>query len=215
MTTASPLLLSAFASVFVAEIAGDKTFYSVGAVATRYPWRSVLAGLAPAFAVKMLAAVLLGDLLGRLPSRPVAVVTAATFFVAALLLWREGEEAPRVARATRRDDGAWAAFSTIAFTEWGDPGQLTAAALAASSGAPLVVWIGAVGAMLAKAALALTVGVGLRRYVSARVLRLAACAVCVTMGAASAVQSVITRPPKSVRPAAPAGSPRAPVRVPS
>src|SRR4051812_33091893 len=157
--TVVPLLLSAFTTVFVAELAGDKTFYSVGALATRYHWRVVLLGLTPAFALKMLAAVLLGRVIGTLPPRVVTVVSVATFVLAAVVLWRERDEPAPTREPATTARGVWAAFAMIFFTEWGDPGQLAAAALVARYGAPAVVWLAACAAMLAKSLLALTLGI--------------------------------------------------------
>ncbi len=204
----SSLLIGAFLSVLVAEIAGDKTFFFVSAAGTRYRWRNVLLGLAPAFALKMLAAVLLGGVIAGLPRQVTAIVSAAAFYYAALLLWKERGESADVQPRPRAAGGTWAAFSTVAFSEWGDPGQLAAAALAVRYGSPFVVWCGAMGAMLAKAVVALTLGASLRRHVSARVLRSAACAICLTLGTASAIQTLprasAERLPETGRPEAPA-----------
>ena len=59
--------------------------------------------------------------------------------------------------------------AAIFFSEWGDVGQITAATMAARFGAPLLVWAGAVAAMVTKRALAASVGAGVRQRIIARI----------------------------------------------
>lgn len=187
---ATALLVSAFASVFIAELAGDKTLYSVGALATRYQWWVVLFGIVPAVALKMLAAVSLGSVIGSLPPRVVAIVSIGTFVLAAVLLSRDEREHQPSQQAGIRTfgRGVWAGFAMIFFTEWGDPGQLATAALVARYGHPAIVWIGACSAMLVKSAVAFTVGIGLRRFAKPRVMRAAALAVCVLLAITTGIE---------------------------
>ena len=72
-------------------------------------------------------------------------------------------------------------FAAIFFSEWGDVGQITAAAMsvkyvwsaqtAATAVWPtaIVVWLGAVAAMVTKGALAAFLGAGVRRSIAERV----------------------------------------------
>jgi putative Ca2+/H+ antiporter (TMEM165/GDT1 family) len=82
------------------------------------------------------------------------------------------------------------AFAAIAFTEWADPGQLTAALLAAHFRAPFLVWIGATGALVTKAAVALAFGLTARRYLQAAWLRFAGASFCIINAAMSSVMAV-------------------------
>jgi putative Ca2+/H+ antiporter (TMEM165/GDT1 family) len=103
------------------------------------------------------------------------------------MLWRGGERTPqREVRAAR--GGAWAAFAMIFFTEWGDPGQLAAAALVAQYGQPVAVWVGGCSAMLAKGAVALTFGIWVRRFVKPRVMHAAALVVCVVLAITTTIE---------------------------
>jgi len=171
--------------VLVTEMVGDKTLYTVSALASRYRAPAIFAGLAPAFMGKMLAAVLLGGLIARLPEALLTAVTAVSFVVAAAAIWRSR---PELEPALRLGDGRWTrgaalAFTSTFFTEWGDVGMVTAATLAARFHAPAVVWLAATAALLTKGALALLLGVGLRRYLPRHVLRYAAVGVCILMAA--------------------------------
>lgn len=193
------LFVMAYMAVLVAELVGDRLIYSVGALAGRYGPRAVMCGLLPALALKSLAAVLLGHAVARLPHTLVAASSAAAFFVAAVAIWRESATvpatagsswAPSVAPVVARR-GMLAAFTTVFFAEWADPGQLAAAALTARYGSPALIWLAAVSAMATKACLALTLGVALRRYVPLGALRVGAVALNVALGI-TAVASVAT-----------------------
>jgi putative Ca2+/H+ antiporter (TMEM165/GDT1 family) len=178
------LLLTAYVTVLVAEMVGDKTLYTLGTLATRFRLLPILAGAAAAFMLKMLAAVLLGRLLATLPGEVVAAVSAITFFAMAVGLWLK-KPSPEPAEGlppTRWSRAALISFAAIFFPEWGDAGQLAAAMLVAQHRAPVVIWVGATLAMTTKACLAVTLGIGLRRYVPHRVVRIVTVLLCITMG---------------------------------
>src|SRR5262245_22740854 len=156
------IFLATYAAVFVAEIVGDKLLYTTGVLATRYRSGSIVAGMAAAFMCKMAVAVAVGEAISRLPKVLVAVVTAASFIGVAYTLWRKPDVRAPKAKDSTVMRGAAVAFAAIFFSEWGDVGMITAAAMAAKflTGASaklsigVVVWLGAVSAMVTKGALA-------------------------------------------------------------
>ena len=83
-------------------------------------------------------------------------------------------------------------FAAIFFSEWGDVGQITAATLAAKYRMPLVVWVGAVSAMVTKGTLAAFLGAGIRRWirdrVSPKVVRYVAVGLLLVLGCLSVVE---------------------------
>jgi putative Ca2+/H+ antiporter (TMEM165/GDT1 family) len=83
--------------------------------------------------------------------------------------------------------GAGAAFGAVFFTEWGDPGQIAAASLAARYQDTWLVWSAATLAMLTKGLLAVTLGVGLRRFLPRHVLRVGAASLCVVLSLIAAI----------------------------
>jgi putative Ca2+/H+ antiporter (TMEM165/GDT1 family) len=183
------VLLAAYGLVFVTEMVGDKTLYVISALATRYRLAAVLTGVVAAFALKMLAAVLLGQFLAGLPREVLVGVSVATFSAMAFALWRKrpgetGAEDPIPPPAPRV---ALLAFAAIFFSEWADAGQIAAATLSARYHAPALVWSGATLALCTKGAIAVTLGVGLRRYLPRRLLRGMAVAACLAMAVAAAV----------------------------
>lgn len=180
----------AYTSVLAAELLGDRSLYSITALASRFNPRGVLVGVSAAFAAKTTIAVLLAGLVAGLPRTAIAVVSAAGFLVTAVMLWRDDERAEpaRVAAApTPIARVVPTAFMSIFCMEWGDPGQLATATLAARSQAPGVVWAGATLALVTKGILALTLGLGLRRYVPRTSLRRGAIALCVLLSGLSLV----------------------------
>lgn len=191
------LLGTAFFAVLFAELVGDKLLYGTGALAARFGPTSVLVGAIPALALKSLAAVLLGGLIAQLPPVVVAITTCAAFALTAYTIWRGTDDhredesveasrgAPHVAGGFHLR-GALAGFTAIFFTEWGDPGQLATAALAASSHAPVTVWLGACAAMATKALLALSLGSVLHRHVPQRIIRLAGVSLGIVLAIAAA-----------------------------
>ncbi len=172
------LLIMTYATVFTAELVGDKLLYSIGVLSTRYRTLPMLCGVGLAFMGKMTAAVLLGGFVAHLPPRLVAVVSAATFFTMAFALFFKAPDAGALEhrQTWRWSHAAMVSFAVVFFSEWGDPGQITAAALAARYQAPFVVWLGATLAMITKATLAMAVGDRLRKHAPENILRY--CGVC-------------------------------------
>jgi len=175
--TASAILIAAYLSVLLAEAAGDRSIYTIASLAARFGPLPVLLGVAPAHALKMLVAVLAAGLVSRLSGPSIAAVSCVTWLIAAWAVWRREPRGEESAFARLRQPSL-IAFASIAFTEWGDPGQLTAALIAAQFRAPLLVWRGATAALLTKAAAALLLGIGARRYLNFAWIRFAAAAFC-------------------------------------
>ncbi len=126
------IFLSTFGLIFLAEL-GDKTQLTAMALALRYPWRRIFVGIAAAFAVLNLVAVVVGKLLFLL--LPIFWVT----LVSALLFLYFGYSTLRHASAQDDDDApphtAATAFRTafimIFMAELGDKTQLVTASQAA------------------------------------------------------------------------------------
>lgn len=182
------VLLIAFTTVFVVELIGDKTLYTISALAARHRLSAIFAGTTIAFMLKMAAAVVLGRLIAELPATLVASLSAFTFLILAVIIFLKkrpenlSEPPPRASRTIL------IAFAAIFFTEWGDMGQITAGALAARTGQPAWVWLGATLAMMTKGVLAMTVGMGLRKHLPLPVLRYGAAGLCLALSMVSACE---------------------------
>lgn len=132
---------------------------------------------------------LFGHWLMGLPHSLVLGLSAVTFALTAIALWRRGtDSATSVTLPTVRRPGwhgAMLGFSTAFFTEWGDVGQIAAAALVSHYGSPWTIWSAATAALMTKGALAAVLGRGLTRFVPGTALRGGAVAVCLLLAIAS------------------------------
>jgi putative Ca2+/H+ antiporter (TMEM165/GDT1 family) len=164
-----PIFVETYSAVFLAEIVGDKLLYTTGVLAARYRTAPIVIGMMVAFMAKMAVAVFVGSLIAKLPIWFVAALTGASFIGIAITLWRKPVERSREEIDRRYARAAMVSFAAIFFSEWGDVGQMTAATMAASLKAPVIVWAGAVSAMVTKGALAASIGAGVRQWIIARV----------------------------------------------
>jgi putative Ca2+/H+ antiporter (TMEM165/GDT1 family) len=199
------IVLTTYGAVFVAEIVGDKLLYGSSVLATRYRWSGVLIGMCLAFMAKMSVAVAVGSTIGNLlPRWLVATVTLISFVgVAVVMLRKPDVQVPKV-QDERLAKGAAVTFAVVFLSEWGDKGMTTAGVWAASWASQaqskgistldvaVLVWIGAVLAMLTKGSLAVTLGAGVRRRIldclQPRYVRLAAVAALVVLGVLSVAE---------------------------
>jgi putative Ca2+/H+ antiporter (TMEM165/GDT1 family) len=184
------VLAAAFGAVFIVELLGDKSLYTIGSLASRFRPLPLFCGITIAFMGKMLVAVTLGRFIAMLPESLVVALSVATFVGTALFLWfKRPEESP----TKPLEDVNWSpavgiSFAAIFFSEWADIGQITAATLSARTDAPLEVWLGATLALMAKGVIGLTLGIGLRRFVPRDVLRYGAVGLCLVMALLAALR---------------------------
>ena len=189
------LFFATYGAVFLAEIAGDKLLYTTGFLATRYRPVPIMIGMAVAFMAKMAVAVAVGEAISKLPPLLVAAVTATSFIAVAYTVWRK----PLRTTAGKKEDhtagkAAMVSFAAIFFSEWGDVGQITAATMAARFPSPVVVWLGAVSAMVTKGVLAASIGVGVRRWIqnnlSPKVIRYGGVGLLLLLGVLSVIETL-------------------------
>lgn len=191
------IFFTAFGAVFVAEIVGDKLLYTTGVLAARYRTAPIMLGMAAAFMAKMGVAVIVGEAISRLPRPLVAAITAISFLGVAFVLWKKSDRPSESKEDHRASKAAIVSFAAIFFSEWGDVGQITAATLAAKYHVALVVWAGAVTAMITKGALAAFLGAGIRRWIRDRippkVVRYLAVSLLLILGLLSVLEVLIDR----------------------
>lgn len=178
------LLLATYVTVFLAEMIGDKSFYTISSLVSRFRSAYVLGGISIAFAFKMLVAIMVGKAIGEIPSALVASVSAATFLWTAGVIWFKK---PAGRKQEIKQPQSWARetafpFAAIFLTEWGDVGQIAAATFVARYNAPFIIWVGATAALITKGLLAISIGVALQSLVPQRAVRLGAFSMCILMG---------------------------------
>jgi Ca2+/H+ antiporter, TMEM165/GDT1 family len=186
-----------FGAVFLAEIVGDKLLYTTGVLAARYRTAPIMIGMAAAFMAKMGVAVLVGEAISRLPRLLVAAITGVSFIGVAITLWRKDDRYRKERDKHKAHKAAMVSFAAIFFSEWGDVGQITAATLAAKYHAALIVWLGAVAAMITKGAMAAFLGAGIRRWIHDRVsptiVRYVGVSLLLVLGALSVIEILTTK----------------------
>jgi putative Ca2+/H+ antiporter (TMEM165/GDT1 family) len=190
--------LRAFGAVFPAELPDKTMIATIVLVAHHRRALPVWCGAAAAFTVHVTLAVLAGQLLRSLPSTAVSLATAVLFAVGAVLLWRGARDdsdldadsvdpgspgdstspAPSLGTTPTTSLAAFAgSFGVVMLAEAGDLTQLATAGLAASSGAPLAVAVGALAALWLVAGLAVVAGRQLTAVLPLHQLRRAAAVV--------------------------------------
>lgn len=186
------LTLLTFGLIFPVELP-DKTFVAALVLSTRYRPGAVWLGVGIAFGLQCLIAVSAGQAVSYLPEWIVSAVSVALFLVGAVLLLRaapgadaqeQQQEESFAARATSEGQG-WravlASFLVLFAAEWGDLSQLLTLNLAASSGSPVSVFVGAWAALLTVSGLAVIAGRILLRYLRLSLLHYFAAAVCLLL----------------------------------
>lgn len=190
-------VVTAYALVLPVELP-DKTFVATLVLATRYPPRMVWLGVAAAFLVQSAIAVTVGGLLSGLPRTPVLVGAALLFAVGAVVLWRSAEDPPEdeeeiARRATPGATGlraAGASFLVLFLAEWGDLSQLLTAGLAARTGEPLSVWLGAWLALVTVSGLGVLLGRALLRRLRLATVRRVGAGICAVLATVTALEVV-------------------------
>ena len=165
-----PLVIAlTFGAIFLVELP-DKTFIATLVLSTRFRPLLVWIGVGAAFLVQTIIAVGLGTVIGRLPTDWVRAGAAAMFLAGAVLLFREARGADAAESATEEEfaerAGApksgfaaiTASFLVLFAAEWGDLSQLLTLSLVAKYDAPVSVFVGAWGALLAVSGLAVLLG---------------------------------------------------------
>ena len=201
------IVVTTFALILPAELP-DKTFVATLVLATRFRHVWVWLGVAAAFAVQVLIAVVAGGLLALAPQRLVLAVTFVLFAVGAIVMVRGGlasraaeasqeadEEAEIEDRAAQRDATSpirvlVTSFVILFTAEWGDLSQILTAGLAARTGEPVSVFIGSWSALLVVSGLAVLVGSWLRTRVPIWRIRLVSGGILTVLAVWTAVEFV-------------------------
>ncbi len=191
MNTAT--FLAVFGIIFLAEL-GDKTQLTAMALATRYPWKRVFIGLAGAFALLNLGAVLLGSFLfAVLPLFWIKVSSALLFFFFGVTTLRakrfDGEEEQEEEQRFKARGPAATSFIMILLAEIGDKTQLVTASLAAQHASPLGVFIASTLALWSVSLIGIFAGRQLVRFIPLAVLHKAAGCLFLVFGAAILYQA--------------------------
>jgi putative Ca2+/H+ antiporter (TMEM165/GDT1 family) len=188
-----------FALIVPAELP-DKTFVATLVLATRFRAVPVLIGAAAGFAVQCGIAVGAGSAVALLPSTPVHAVSAAIFFLGAVLMLRplpssaeEQREVEAEIAEVPAEPGTFrvilTSFLVLFVAEWGDLTQLLTASLSAKYHQPVSVFTGSLLGLVAVAALGVTGGKAMLRVVPMQWVRRIAAAAFAAVAVVTALQA--------------------------
>lgn len=190
--------LTAFGAVFLAELP-DKTMFASVVLTTRYKRPlAVWVGAVSAFAMHVVLAVAVGELLTRLPEMPLRLAVGALFLIGGIVMWRdtdiEGEEAGEGIETPPLNGFvpvALRAAAVLGLAEFGDLTQLATAGLAGRTGEPVAVALGAWLALASVAGLAVLAGSWVERTLPMHIVRRVAAALFLVFGAVAIVTSFL------------------------
>lgn len=181
MTWWDPSALAvAFGVILLAELP-DKTMVATVVLATRYRRWPVWLGVGAALGVQTAIAVAAGGLLSLLPRQVTLAITAVLFTAGAVFMLISGlrsrrepvEDEPATMATTSSMRMFAISFGVLFAAEWGDLSQLFTAGLAASSGSPVSVFLGAWAALLVVSGLAVLLGTWLADRLPLWIVRIA------------------------------------------
>lgn len=157
------VFLTTFGVIFLAEL-GDKTQLTAMALAARYPWKRIFLGIALAFALLNLGAVLVGKVLFVIfPVFWTKIASAGLFLFFGITTLRHAgadEDSHKISAA----GAIRTAFLMILLAELGDKTQLVTLSLAAQYDAPFVVFCASTLALWLVSLLGIFLGKQLMRY---------------------------------------------------
>jgi putative Ca2+/H+ antiporter (TMEM165/GDT1 family) len=190
------IVATTFVTIFVAELP-DKSMVASMVLSTRYHRPlATWAGASAAFVLQVVLAVVAGGLLAQVPTRIVQFVTAGLFALGAIILVREGgeierDEAAEGGPATLTGWGVAArSFGVVFVAEFGDLTQLATASLAARTGEPVSVLLGAALALCSVAAIAVVAGRAVLRVLPVLWVRRIAAAIFATLSLVTLVEVI-------------------------
>jgi len=194
------IFIASFLFVVLAEM-GDKTQLLAMAFATRFPAKTVLAGVLVATLVNHLLAVVAGSWLTNIiPLDTIQIAASASFILFGFWTLRgdklEGED------KRYRFNPFWTVSVGFFFAEMGDKTQLATVALAAKYQSIIPIWMGTTAAMLAADAFGIIVGVVLGKRIPERFVKWFAAAIFILFGIIGLYDSI---PERFLTPPATAG----------
>lgn len=171
-----------FAVTALSEL-GDKTQLAVVSLASRHPRRAVFLGAVTAEVLMTALAVTVGVALWIVaPLEWIQAASAIAFLAVGIyLLWRREAEPADAPKVDEKKVFA-STFGLTAVGELGDKTQLATVALAASTGAPGEVFVGACLALTLMMALAVLIGDRLAKRLEPRTLRVVGAALFLVAG---------------------------------
>lgn len=180
--------VASFIFVVLAEM-GDKTQLLGMCFATRYPWRTVLAGVFVATVLNHLLAVEVGSWLTQFVSMNTIQIVAAVSFIFFGLWTIRGDELDESC-AVAKYSPFWTVTIAFFIAEMGDKTQLATVALAAKYNEIIPVWMGTTAGMMVANAFGIIVGVTLGKKIPERAVKWFSAVIFIFFGFVGLYQSL-------------------------
>jgi putative Ca2+/H+ antiporter (TMEM165/GDT1 family) len=170
------LFASTFLLIFLAELP-DKTALATILMATRSNPLAVFLGVAGAFVIQTLVAVLFGSALSLLPPFVIHTLAGLMFLVFAVVSWVQSNQVhPEESQKNPgKKESFWkvvvSAFLVIFIAEWGDLTQLATCALVAKYSRPWTIFFAALLGLWSTTALAVLFGNRAKKFINPRLLQ--------------------------------------------
>jgi putative Ca2+/H+ antiporter (TMEM165/GDT1 family) len=182
------IFIASFLFVVLAEM-GDKTQLLAMAFATRFPAKTVLAGVLVATLLNHLLAVVVGSWMTTIvPLDTIQIAASASFILFGLWTLRgdqlEGED------KKYKFNPFWTVAIAFFFAEMGDKTQLATVALAAKYQSIIPIWMGTTTGMLVADAFGIIVGVVLGKNIPERFVKWFAAVIFILFGIAGLFDSI-------------------------
>lgn len=174
------LFFTSLAFITLAEM-GDKTQLLAMALATRFPWKTVLWGVFCATLANHLLAVIAGNILPQvIPLSYVKIAAAASFI--GFGVWTLRGDCLKNEASGYFYSPFWTTAIAFFLAEMGDKTQLATLALAADYQSLFAVWLGTTGGMVVADSIAIGLGVVLKKEIPQRTIRWMAAVIFIGFG---------------------------------
>ena len=180
--------IASFVFVVLAEM-GDKTKLLAMAFATRFPAKTVLAGVLVATLLNHLLAVILGSWLTNIVPLSVIQASASASFILFGLCTLRGDKLECEDRRYKFSP-FWTVTVAFFFAEMGDKTQLATVALAAKYQSIIPIWLGTTAGMMVADAFGIIVGVLMGKKLPERFVKWFAAAIFILFGIAGLYESL-------------------------
>ncbi len=172
--------LTSLAIVVLAEM-GDKTQLLAMALATRFRWQTVMAGVFAATAANHFFAVVVGNYLTNIVPLTYIRISAAASFILFGLWTIRGDELHDEDKQFNFNP-FWTVTVAFFFAEMGDKTQLATVALAAEFNTVMPVWFGTTTGMLIADGVGIIVGIVLQKKIPEKKIKWFAALIFIAFG---------------------------------
>ncbi len=178
------LFLSTFVVIFLAELP-DKTALAIILLSSRKHPLGVFLGVAAAYVIQNMVAVLFGGMIALLPPHIVHIFAGLLFLIFAYVIWMENTNEKEISSEAKKESflsTVFSSFMVIFIAEWGDLTQLATVTLIARTRQPITVFLASTLALWSTTAILIFIGYNAKQFIKPKFLRIVAAMAFTTVG---------------------------------